>query len=622
VSLARRIVWRLVLLTIFGGILYAINQVNWGEVEKSFRVDRADVRVELQDDASLRVTERLTFDFSGNFTGAFRDIPLAEGVTARSIGVSEEGETYEPGGATGLGSYDRPGTFGADELRLDDNGEGPTRGVRVVWHYEANSEERTFIVSYDVTGATRAYDDVVYVPWAVWGSQWEFWLDDLHAEIALAGGEEVPDDAWLRPRDLGEEPELGAGGATVDAERLASQEEVAMTAVFPRDAVGSVRGAQVESGDGLEVIRAEEEEIDDDAGVIDGAAALIGGDVVLVVIGWTTLVLLGAAWLYFRAREARVDVPRHLPEPPEDISPALAFAYANEGGFDDRLVLATLLDLVDRGYFEAKAAEGKEMDLVLSIPADRAADSALEMYERKAMDFFDDLLKQGPCELGKLKERIPKHSDKWRQRWESLTKALDDVDKGKLEWSLTLVNARNLMAVVGFAGYLLIVWLYYQRTHFISIPLFGMVAGMLFVYLLPESHLKRLAPESRRKNAEWEAFARWTKDFPRLADDPPATLLLWRRILVYGVAFGTADRMIGSGKIPPPVVEEAMTSGVWVYPHLSGMDAGITPSFDGFSSGFASQVAPQPSASSSSGGGSSFSGGGGGFSGGGGGGAW
>ena len=63
-----------------------------------------------------------------------------------------------------------------------------------------------------------------------------------------------------------------------------------------------------------------------------------------------------------------------------------------------------------------------------------------------------------------------------------------------------------------------------------------------------------------------------------------------------------------------------MSSGIWLYPHMSGMDSGITPSFDGFASGFSSQVAPVQS--SSSGGGGGFSGGGGGFSGGGGGGAW
>ena len=284
-------------------------------------------------------------------------------------------------------------------------------------------------------------------------------------------------------------------------------------------------------------------------------------------------------------------------------------------------MLATLLDLVDRGFYESKAAEGKEMDLVLSIPEKRPSVDDLEKYEAKAMDFFDDLLNDGgPCELGKLKERIPEHSGTWRARWESLTTALDEVEKGKLEWSLTLVNARTTLALTAFLGYLAILLLYFDRTHLVSIPLFAMVAGMLFIYLLPQRHLKKMDPESRQKNAEWTAFSQWTKDFPRLSDDPPATLLLWRRIIVYAVAFGTAERLIGSGKIPEPVVEEAMSSGIWLYPHMSGMDSGITPSFDGFASGFSSQVAPVQS--SSSGGGGGFSGGGGGFSGGGGGGAW
>ncbi len=102
-KIAGRIIWRLVFLAIFGGILYAIGLVNWSEVEKSFRIDRADVRVEVQDDGSLHVTEQLTYDFTGNFSGAFRDIPLAAGVTARNV-RGERG-----GGGLRAGRRDRLG---------------------------------------------------------------------------------------------------------------------------------------------------------------------------------------------------------------------------------------------------------------------------------------------------------------------------------------------------------------------------------------------------------------------------------------------------------------------------------------------------------------------------------
>lgn len=63
------------------------------------------------------------------------------------------------------------------------------------------------------------------------------------------------------------------------------------------------------------------------------------------------------------------------------------------------------------------------------------------------------------------------------------------------------------------------------------------------------------------RSAKWESFQRWTDDFPRLDDDPPATLELWKRILIYGVALGTADRMIKSGRIPGRVLQSA--DGSW-----------------------------------------------------------
>ena len=91
----------------------------------------------------------------------------------------------------------------------------------------------------------EAYDDVIYVPWAVWGSQWQFNLDDLHAEIALAGSRRGAGGRVAASAGLGVEPEMGPGSASVDVERLRAGEEAAMTAVFPRSAVSSVDGAQV-----------------------------------------------------------------------------------------------------------------------------------------------------------------------------------------------------------------------------------------------------------------------------------------------------------------------------------------------------------------------------------------
>ncbi len=129
---------------------------------------------------------------------------------------------------------------------------------------------------------------------------------------------------------------------------------------------------------------------------------------------------------------------------------------------------------------------------------------------------------------------------------------------------------------------------------------------LIGVGVWPRNSLRRLEPAYGERAAKWRAFERWTKDFPSLKDDPPATLELWKRILVFGVAFGTAERMIESGRIPAPVLESAGSTWTGTYFHGGMHDTGFSGS--SFSSGFSSQVAPE----SSSGGGGGFSGGGGG----------
>ena len=183
-------------------------------------------------------------------------------------------------------------------------------------------------------------------------------------------------------------------------------------------------------------------------------------------------------------------------------------------------MLATLLDLVDRGYYDGKASEGEELDLRLSIPEERPPLDDLTEYEREAIEFFDGLLEEGPGDLGKLKDRVPKHSSKWRTKWEELRESLDRAEEGQLGWDRDLTRARSLLAFVALAGYIVIGLAYWDRTHQVAIPIFAALAGLLFIYLQPATSLKRLEPASRARHAQWNSFARWTNDFPRLSRRP------------------------------------------------------------------------------------------------------
>lgn len=587
--------------------------------EKQYEIDAANVEITLQRDGSLLVRESLRFDFTGSFTGAYRDIPLRGGARITDMAVYGNGVRYTPGAATGLGSYDRPDSFGVKEFdgTSDFSGAGDTaaanRYLRVVWHYSAEDEDRTFDLVYRVSGATNVRDDVVDVTWSIWGSQWDFWLNDLDARITAASGV-APTHSWLRPRSLGAEPGIEGDAAVASVERVPEGEAVGMRAVFPRDAIVSTAGAEVDPGDGLAEIEEQERALDDDLSAITKLRNLLSENALPISI---VLFLVGAggiALMLVAARERPADAPEYLPEPPEDIPPALGYQLASEGTYDERLVLATLIDLVDRGYFEAKPSEGDDLDLLIRRAEDRPSPEQLKDYEVTVMDFFDQLLGESWIAIGKMKDEVPAHSSVWRSRWENMNERLDEAEHGSVTWDRDLSPARALLALVLALLFVILIAAQFTRTQHVPVPVAGMILTVGLLVSVPRTWLRRMALEPRQRSARWQAFERWTRDFPRLHDDPPATLQLWRRILVYAVAFGTAERIAKSGRIPAPLAEQA--AGAWTaYAFHSGSFGG---SFDSFGSGFSSQVAPE----SSSGGGGFSGGGGGGFSGGGGGGAW
>lgn len=584
---------------------------------KSSDIVDADVQLELANDASLLVTERLTFDYDGSFEGSYRDIPLLHGEHITDVRVGEGGQAYEPGGNTTLGSHDRPGVFGAIPF-------GP--GERIVWHYRASDEQKTFTIFYRVVGAAVAYDDVIDVGWTVWGDQWDFDLDHLTARLANPALD--PDDplyrVWGHPRSVEGETVRGEGVATLEATDVPDGTAVEMRVTVPRAPGQNVSGARVEPGEGLPTIFAEEQDLDDDFNAPwPSFKRWVADNILLVSLGLAALVLGTLGLLTWLARERPGQTPEHLPEPPDDADPAVAYGLANEGGDSTNTVLATLLDLVDRGYYTAgSASTGEEkLDLALAKNRLRPNDGELDDHEKQVLTFFDELLLDDTVAMSEMRDRIPQHSETWRARWESMTAALNSAEEGQLDWDRNFNGVRGLLTIAVLLGFGALTLIYLSEDEGFLLPAAIGIATFVAVILWPGRHLKRVALDYRERSARWQAFARWTEDFPRLEDDPPATLELWKRILVYGVAFGTADRMIASGRIPVPVTESASTSAHWsTYAFAGGLG---DSSFDGsaFSSGFASQVAPP--ASSSSGGGGGFSGGGGGgSSGGGGGGSW
>ena len=580
----------------------------------------AKVDAVVKRDGSVRVTETITFSFHGSFSGAFRDIPLGPGQSISDVSVAENGIPYRPGASTVLGSFGPAGSFG--DVQLSDR-------ERIVWHYSAFDEPRAFTLSYVLHGVLIVHPDVVDMNMNVWGDGWPSELGTLFASVQLPEGT-TPTKVWGNPPFI--EPTIVTHGNVVamTARDIPEHQLVALRVLFPSSAIA---GSDVQSDPrpALAGITAAEEQaagaFHDEKSRLDTArrwwpvTALILLALATVPVGIVILVL------YLR-RGREYDTGYHEQyerEPPSDDPPALVPSLvAQREHVGSREFTATLFDLIVRKQVRTLPADNASLAIA---SADGAGN--LSEFEQKVADMVDMLQKEngGPVDLDKM-GRVAREADRsTRNRIAQKYNAFETAARREVRsrgWvdesgSAARIALAVLLAIAAIAVFVL--WLATRTPEkpfrdALELAVAGCLAiSCVITIATPRTVFNRRTREAALLGDRWDAFRRFLDDFPRFADAVPVQIEIWERLLVYGIAFGLADKILDEAKLRLP--EEVLASSpmgptFWIIPWGG----------DDWAGGLSSSFAPPPSPSSSSGGGGGFSGGGGGSFGGGGGGAW
>lgn len=142
----------------------------FGATAKSYRIESVTSDVHVETSGYITVEEEITYLFDGSYTFAYRDIPLTNGQLVIDITVSETGRAYRE-------SHDKsPGTFAIAHQ---------SGNTRVTWFYRANSERRTFKFSYRLWGAVHLYPDVAELYYKFVGDGWSQWIGRVDAVVHL-----------------------------------------------------------------------------------------------------------------------------------------------------------------------------------------------------------------------------------------------------------------------------------------------------------------------------------------------------------------------------------------------------------------------------------------------------
>ena len=554
---------------------------------KSFSLPRVAITAELDCDGTMRVVERITYDFRGAFTYGTRPIP--------------------------------GGPYVIEDVRVTENGRelaqvGAPYNLR--WSFSAANERRTFAVGYTVRNAVSVGPDVAELYWK--------WVGEDHPGIGRVRVTLTVPDGTGTLRAWGHGARTGEVTVADDRVEWAVRDVPDASFVEGRVAVPADRFDVAPFGaPRLERILTQERawaaSANQDRRAAARAVASANRRRDLATVAVPVLVALGIvvfAVLFVRhGREPEApDVGEYVRDLPDD-PPAVVDTLLQWGRVRPIAFGATVIDLAQRGYLSI-TEEGTDRPLWFDRTeyrfrrTDRAVDDDVLTHERRVLD---RLFGSGPettqSALTAAARAHPRAAQAWWRDFRGAVRREFARRRYQVDDRSRIFAANIGCAVaIGAAGALAWSW----RAWWVGT--LGVAWGLAQCGLT--LLLRRRTPLGARRAAEWEGVERYLRDFSTLEDAPPGHLVLWERYLVYAVALGVSARLASAMAARVPALTEMTHTGRWYVPASGprGLD-GLAAFGVGLSTSFVTASTPR---SGGSGAGGGFSGGGGGGGGGGG----
>lgn len=580
---------------------------------KEFSISSINIGAVVDPNGDLRVTEDRTVDFSGSFSWMQWALKTtgSQGIAIQGVSVMSGG-TEQPLARTDEENAEN-GTFTVAE-------DGERVLVRV--NYEVTDQELPLRITYTARGAAKRYRDVCELYWKFIGDETEVAAGPVHIEVTPPSPGELM-GIWAHGPLTGTITSDTAGLVKLDVPELPAKTFVEARILYPPTALPDAPLAEEER---LQTVLSEEAAWAQEANAIRRRARLR----LLLIGGFSALLSLagaGLAWWAFLkfGREYKAEFPGgYLREDPRpDLPPAVVGAIWRMGTVTDADVAATLMDLADKKivamrpvteHKEGLFGGSDETTFELGLNPERKLGS-IGTTDKLLLDLlFEDIGAGGTVRLSEIKTYAKDHPrafadsmQKWKDECQAVAEALGMFETNSWSWQIGMYVLAALVATVGVFS---AIW----AEHFLPLCL---AVPATIVIVVSAIYMRRRSRAGNELYVQYKAVNDFLRDFSRLHEAPPQSIILWNRFLVLAVVFGIGAEVIRQLQVKmPEVVNDPgfQTMYWWVYAGPGG-----TSPVSSLQSGIASaaQIAASEN-SSASGGGGGFSGGGGGGGGGGG----
>jgi len=581
---------KLLIFSLLFALLILITSVGFA---KSYNLDKADIAFFIDGNAKVFVDEIITFDFSGPYTYAYRDLPKGSWTISDIYVLDDQRQPLQ--------------------FELTDVGDN----TRITWYYSANNELKTFTMGYTLTNAIDVYDDVARFNWKVWGQGWDHSLDELVGYIVLPEKVNDPKEVyiWGHPEINGKIGLQDNNKVIFQVFNIPSQQFVELDTVFPRSLLASTEFAVVHSGTGLQKIIDTEKNIYDQEhpNPIYSIILMIVSILILII----TFFILKAK--YYRKSDKVKDI--YVRDIPYNYSPAIVsyLLYINPR---IESISAELLNLCLKGKLsiELIAAQGifsKEdfKFLIKNTSTDKLSKSEILLF-----DLVKTAAKYGYKDYVLFKKQIKDDTPNELLLSEFKTYLLKNQLEAQLflkEWNESVTeDAEDLGLKIKRTGIwiFILVWIIVMLlTSFIGVMVYNVFAGTLvfvfgFVILLFSKYLMNRNELAMEHYTKWILLKKYLNNFSDFKNKDVQDIKLWEQYLVYAIPLGCAKKVQKNMKLVFIDTNKNMRSAIFVGSAINYSN--IISATNSFSSAFSSAMTT--SGSSGFSGGSSGGGGGGG----------
>lgn len=493
-----------------------------------YSVASLNIEAKINRDGSVNITELVEYN-SYNINGILYNIDYSGYGELKDLQVFyEQNSEFYP--AKNNNSHSR-GTYtvnNSDEL------------VKIKLYYPMRNQNKWFLFNYTLSQGVTVYNDIAQFNRKMVGKSWDSNIDNIKVKIILP--EEVATNkikAFAHGPLTGEVDIVNGKEILYTLHNYYSGEFVETNILFPKDILTNITPSLIKNEDRYVKILKLENKLANRADLNRKFLELkdtIGALIFTIFLAWVAFVLFFNYIQNMRKHRVKIEHRDYFKEAPNNFSPAVGGVIAY-GGILPNHLLATVIDLVRRGYLEI--SEGEE-----SVLKKKNLDlKDLKDYEKFVIEWYIEELGDGYQVSMEEIERIIKNSKnainfgKKYEEWQSMVaKELENIGfkrekKNKLPIALAI-----LTAVLGLpTGVFLSV--YFNDGKFISFPFIS------FFLIIFSTSGRRYTLEAEKLRTEWFDYKKFLINYRNFKEAKLSPVYIWEQHFIYAIALGVAEEV-------------------------------------------------------------------------------